>query len=75
MKRAAESKQKTEEAQKEEEKTLKDLEYYVNNAEGVAMWNEDKKVNEPQLSTGMTKIMFTEPTETEKGTVIKEGES
>ena len=75
MKRATESKQKTEEAQKEEERTLKDLEFYTKNAEGVVAWDEDKKVNVPQLSTGMTKIMFTEPTGTDKGTVIKEGES
>lgn len=31
--------------------------------------------NEPQMATGMTRIMFTDPTESEKGTTIKEGES
>ena len=31
--------------------------------------------NEPQMATGMTRIMFTDPTESAKGTTIKEGET
>ena len=31
--------------------------------------------NEPQMATGMTRIMFTDPTESTKGTTIKEGET
>ncbi len=34
-----------------------------------------KHVNSPKLVTGMTKIMFTEPSNTEKGQTIKDGES
>ena len=56
--RAAEAKRKTIEAQKEEEKTIKDLEYYASNIENVSTYNPSTKVNEPQLATGMTRIMF-----------------
>ena len=34
---------------------------------------EGKGVNSPQLLSGMTKIMFTDPTDTAKGEMIKEG--
>ena len=35
---------------------------------------EGKGVNSPQLLSGMTKIMFTDPTDTAKGETIKEGQ-
>ena len=35
------------------------------------VYNEEKGVNAPKLASGMTPIKFTNPTETEKGTVVE----
>ena len=34
-----------------------------------------ERVNPPEILDGMKKIMFTEPTDTEKGEVVREGEA
>ena len=34
-------------------------------------YNTEKKVNAPRLTAGMTPIKFTEPSSTEKGTVVE----
>ena len=68
------AKEQTEEASKREQEHmdqyLDEMGAFPTNGEYV----EDKGVNSPDLLNGMTKIMFTEPTEDEKGKIIKSGE-
>ncbi len=70
LSKAVEAREKTKEQQKEEEEIIKDLEYYVSNIEEGSTFNPKTKVNEPQIATGMTKIMFDASNK-----VIKDGES
>ncbi len=61
--------QDTEQAQKDEEAGLSSLETAIQEALG-NVYNEEKGVNAPRLASGMTPIKFTDPTESEKGTVV-----
>ena len=62
--------QETEQAQRDEEAGLSSLETAIQEALG-NVYNEEKGVNAPKLAEGMTPIKFTEPTDTEKGTVVE----
>ena len=66
---AQQSKENTELAQTEEEKQLSEL-VGVIEQETDGGYSVEKKVNAPRLTSGMTPIKFTEPTSTEKGTVV-----
>ena len=72
--RAAEAKEKTEKAQAEEQSTLSELESQMNNYQDDG-FDKEKGVNRPQLASGMTRVMFTDPTSSSNGTIIKDGES
>ena len=37
-------------------------------------FDKEKGVNRPQLASGMTRVMFTDPTSSSNGTIIKDGE-
>ena len=65
--RAAEQ---TEQAKRDEEAGLSSLETAIQEALG-NVYNEEKGVNAPRLTAGMTPIKFTEPSSTEKGTVVE----
>lgn len=45
---------------------------YIGKVDG--SWEEDKKVNSPKLTSGMTPIMFSNPIDSEKGQTIELGE-
>ena len=60
----------TEEAQRDEEAGLSSLETAIQEALG-NVYNEEKGVNAPRLTAGMTPIKFTDPSSTEKGTVVE----
>ena len=66
---AQKAKQETEQAQRDELQGLSSLETQIEEALG-NVYNEGKGVNVPRLASGMTPIKFTEPTESEKGTVV-----
>ena len=61
--------QETEQAKRDEEAGLSSLETAIQEALG-NVYNEEKGVNAPRLASGMTPIKFTEPTDSEKGTVV-----
>ena len=63
------AKEKTEETQKEEMQELAALETELQEALG-NVYNEQKGVNAPRLTAGMTPIKFTDPTDSAKGTVV-----
>ena len=67
--KAQEAKGDTEQAQQEELQGLSGLETAIEEALG-NVYNEEKGVNKPKLAQGMTPIKFTDPTESEKGTVV-----
>ncbi len=67
---AQKAKENTELAQTEEEKQLSELVGILEQEAGGG-YNTEKKVNAPRLTAGMTPIKFTEPSSTEKGTVVK----
>ncbi len=62
--------QETEQAKRDEEAGLSSLETAIQEALG-NVYNEEKGVNAPRLASGMTPIKFTEPSSTEKGTVVE----
>ena len=62
--------QETEQAKKDEEAGLSSLETAIQEALG-NVYNEEKGVNAPKLTSGMTPIKFTDPTDSEKGTVVE----
>ena len=64
------AKEKTEQAQRDEEAGLSSLETAIQEALG-NVYNEEKGVNAPKLTSGMTPIKFTDPTDSEKGTVVE----
>ena len=71
---AQNAKNRTEEAKNKELSDLAILEQYINQyANGD--WDSNKKVNSPKLTSGMTPIMFTDPTEEEVGQTISLGET
>ena len=74
LNRAAEAKEKTEKAQAEEQSALSELESQMNNYQDDG-FDKEKGVNRPQLASGMTRVMFTDPTSSSNGTIIKDGES
>ncbi len=72
--RAAEAKEKTEKAQAEEQSALSELESQMNNYQDDG-FDKEKGVNRPQLASGMTRVMFTNPTSSSNGEIIKDGEN
>lgn len=72
--RAIEAKNKTKNLQAEELSSISQLENEIQQQKDDG-FDKSKGVNRPQLTTGMTRIMFKEPTENDKGTVIKDGET
>ena len=62
--------QQTRQAEKDEAAGLSNLETQIEEALG-NVYNEGKGVNVPRLTTGMTPIKFTDPSNTEKGTVVQ----
>ena len=71
--RANDAKRETEEAAAQEESDLARLEDMITQSTG-GSYLKSKGVNAPDLLTGMTKIMFKLPDDSNKGEVIKEGE-
>ena len=66
---AKEAKNRTENAQKQEQDLLNQYEEELNKyANPNARW--DGKVNKPELMTGMSAIKFTDPTDSTEGTVV-----
>ena len=74
LKRAAEAKEKTKQSQAEELSALSELENQVNNYQDDG-FDTQKGVNRPQLTRGMTRIMYEEPENGKNGKVIKDGET
>ena len=69
---AQKAKEETEKATKDEEIALGSLEdYMITNGS----YNKEKGVNEPRILSGMTEVMFNLPEGSNKGTVIKSGET
>ena len=67
---AQKAKENIELAQKEEEKQLEELANQL--AQGIGEeYKKENKPNAPNLASGMTPIKFTDPTSTEKGTVVE----
>ena len=62
--------QETEQARKDELQGLSSLETAIEEALG-NVYNEEKGVNVPRMAEGMTPIKFTDPTSSEKGTVVE----
>ena len=69
---AQKAKEETEKAAKEEELKLNSIEDYMITD---GSYNKEKGVNEPRILSGMTKVMFKLPEGSNKGTVIKSGET
>ncbi len=72
--KAKEAKEKTETAQQQEQTSLESVLGKIEEAMGT-QYDKDKKINKPQIVTGMTPIKFTEPTDTEKGTTSETNSS
>ena len=70
--KAQQAKEETKKAAKEESERLNSLEDYLKSDGG---YSPEKKVNEPQLMTGMTEVMFQLPEGSNKGTTVKNGET
>ena len=62
--------QETEQAKKDEEAGLSSLETAIQEALG-NVYNEQKGVNAPRLTAGMTPIKFTDPTDSAKGSIVE----
>ena len=69
---AQKAKEATEKAAKDEESALGSLEDYMITD---GNYNKEKGVNEPRILSGMTEVMFKLPEGSNKGTVIKSGET
>ena len=65
-----EAKEETEQAQKDELQDLSSLETAIEESLG-NVYNEEKGVNVPKLAQGMSPIKFTDPTDSEKGTIVE----
>ena len=75
FKKAQEAKNKTEGAMQNEQEYLNNLgnmigEYINGNSSNPPIYDKDKKVNVPQLLTGMIPIKFEMPTESKKGNSV-----
>ena len=71
FKNAKEAKNRTEDAQRQEQDLLNQYEEELNrytNSNSNSRW--DGKVNKPELMTGMSAIKFTEPTDSAEGTTV-----
>ena len=72
--KAKEAKRKQEEAQRQEESELAlyelEIEKENNPQYSDGSWNENQKVNAPELLTGMIPIKFTEPTSEKEGETV-----
>ena len=69
---AKRAKEETEKAAKVENSALSSLEDYMITD---GSYNKEKGVNEPRILSGMTEVMFNLPEGSNKGTVIKSGET
>ena len=69
---AQKAKEATEKAAKDEESALGSLEDYMITD---GNYNKEKGVNEPRILSGMTEVMFNLPEGSNKGTVMKSGET
>ena len=74
LSRAQEAKNRAENSQAEELSAMSQLENEMLNQQDDG-FDKTKGVNRPQLATGMTRIMFNDPTDSKSGTVIKDGEN
>ena len=74
LNRAQEAKEKTKQSQAEELSALSELENQMNNYQDDG-FDTQKGVNRPQLTSGMTRIMYEEPENGKNGKVIKDGET
>ena len=63
--KAKEAKQKSENAQKEEDRLISEYEKEIVKQDAEGIW--DGKVNKPNLMSGMSAIKFTEPTDSTEG--------
>ena len=63
--KAKEAKQKSENAQKEEDRLISEYEKEIVKQDAEGIW--DGKVNKPDLMSGMSAIKFTEPTDSTEG--------
>ena len=73
FKKAQEAKNKTEDAIKNEQEYMNSIDNMLNeyiNGNETPIYNKDKKVNTPQLLTGMTPIKFDMPTDSKKGETV-----
>ena len=71
---AQKAKQESDEVQKDELVELDILEQQIDEALGKS-YNIEKGVNVPKLASGMTPIKFTDPTESQKGTIVETNSS
>ena len=67
--KAKESKEKTEQAEKNQQALLSEYETEVEKTAG--NWNSTQKVNEPILMQGMSAIKFQEPTDSTEGKMVE----
>ncbi len=77
--KASEAKEKTEAASRKEQDDIEEIlstleDYEGENLEGLTPEQKAKYVNSPRLLSGMKKIMFKDPTETEKGKTLRSGD-
>ena len=63
--KSKDAKQKTENAQKEEDRLISEYEKEIVKQDAEGIW--DGKVNKPDLMSGMSAIKFTEPTDSTEG--------
>ena len=78
--KASEAKEKTEAASRKEQDDIEGIlstldDYEGGSLDGLTTEQKVRYVNSPRLLSGMTKIMFTEPTETEKGRTLRSGDA
>ncbi len=78
--KASEAKEKTEAASRKEQDDIEEIlstldDYEGGSLEGLTKEQKVKYVNSPRLLSGMTKIMFKDPTETEKGKTLRSGDA
>ena len=77
--KASEAKEETEAASRKEQDDIEEIlstldDYEGGSLEGLTKDQKVKYVNSPRLLSGMKKIMFKDPTETEKGATLRSGD-
>ncbi len=77
--KASEAKEKTEAASRKEQDDIEEIlstldDYEGGSLEGLTKDQKVKYVNSPRLLSGMKKIMFKDPTDTEKGATLRSGD-